>query len=202
MTIKELLGTVSRCTRRSQRDISALIGISPQLLSQRVNMGLLKFADACRICDAAGLQIALFDIVTHKRVQFDTDAFSSSGNKTRFEDAVALLRQIGIEVAIVVVPSGKIVSTSQVGYGRRIRMWIDGEEFDTMKATAVSSALNTESHKFGGVEKYNVEDPRELYRRRDGQYFFAVYRQDESDTIDPCDEETADAFILLHGKLE
>ena len=199
MTIRELLGTVSRCTRRSQRDISKLIGISPQLLSQRVNMGLLKFADACRICDAAGLQIALFDIDTHKRVHFNAAAFSTSGNKARFDDAVDLLKQIGLEVAVV--SSGKIVSSSQTGYGRRVRMWIDGEEYDTLKATAVSSALNIEAHKFGGADKYSVEDPRELYQRSDGQYFFTVYSLTEPDLIELCDEKTAQDFIDLHGLL-
>lgn len=203
MTIKELLGTISRKTKKSQREIAQLIGISPQLLNQRINMGLLKLADACRICDATGLQIALFDIDSHKRIFFDTDSFASCGNGVRFEDAVDLLREIGLETAIVDYHTGAIVTSSHSGYGRRVRGWIDGIEYDTLKASAISTGLNTESHKYGGAEKYDVDDPRELYQKSDGTYFLTVYdKRRGNDVLQPCDEKTAQAFIDLHGKIE
>lgn len=203
MTVKELLNTVGKRTKKSQREISKLIGISPQLLNQKVNMGLLKFSEACRICDAAGMQVALFDIDNHKRVLFDTDSFSTGGNGVRYDDAVDLLREIGLELAIVDAASGIVITSTKSGYGRRVRVWIDGVEYDTLKSSAISTGLNTESHKYGGTEKYNVDDPRELYQKSDGAYFFAVYKPGRGeDIIEPCDENTAQAFINLHGTIK
>lgn len=203
MTIKELLDTIKKHTKRSQREVSKLIGISPQLLNQRVNMGLLKFSDACRICDAAGLQIALYDIDNHKRILFDTDSFGTGGNGVRFDDAIDLLRELGLEVAIVDYATGRVLTSSVSGYGRRVRAWVDGTECDTLQACAIATGLNTDSHKYGGTEKYNVDDPRELYQKSDGTYFFAVYKPGRGeDTIVACDEKTAQDFIAQHGRIE
>lgn len=200
---KELLTTISRIKNKSQREISKLIGIGPQLLNQKVNGGMLKLTEACRICDAAGIQLALYDAEKHKRIPFDTDTFATSDNGVRYDDAEALLALIGLEIKLVDAATNRFLEASTGGYGRRVRAWVEGEEYDTMKANAVSSGLNTECYKFGGTEKYNVDDPRELYKTESGKWFFAVFGDTRNDDeIVTCSEEEANEFIAAHGVLE
>lgn len=203
ISAKELLTTICRIKNKSQRDVSKLIGIGPQLLNQKVNGGMLKLTEMCRICDAAGLQLALFDMSKSKRVPFDTDTFGASDNGVRYDDAEGLLALIGLEVRLVDSSSKRIIQPSTGGYGRRVRAWVDSEEYDTLKANAIATGLNTECYKFGGTEKYNVNDPRELYKTETGKWFFAVFGDTRNDdAIVPCTEEEAARFIEEHGAIE
>lgn len=203
MDSKEFINAVSRKTGRSQRWIAKQVGMASQLLNNNVNTGRLRLRDACRICDSVGLQIALFDMDTHKRIVFDSDEFVRSGNETRFDDAVNLLGNIGLEVALVDAVSGSILSGGRPGFGRRVRAWVDGIGYDTMRSIAISSGLNTDVYKFGGTGKYDVEDARELYQDSAGRYFIVSYGEKRTDDrIASCTLEEAKEFIAQHGYLE
>ena len=202
MDSKAFINAVSRKTGRSQRWIAKQVGMASQLLNNNVNTGRLRLRDACRICDAVGLKIALFDMDTHKRIEFDTDEFLASGNEARFDDAVKLLGIIGLEAALVDAISGSIITGGRPGYGRRVRAWVDGIGYDTMRSVAISSGLNTDVYKFGGTGKYDVEDARELYKDSAGRYFIATYGEKRTDDrLDTCTPEEAREFIELHGLL-
>lgn len=203
MNSKELISTIGKITGKSLRTISSEVGVSNQLLGQKINQGRLRFKDACRICDAVGLKLTLFNMRRHTKVDFDIDSFLKSNNDVKFDDAVELLGYAGIDVAVANSVSGTIITASRSGYGRRIRRWVGDVSYDTILCNALSSGLKSGAHKYGCSGKYDTDDARELYRDDAGRLFFAVYGESmNKDAIVPCTEEEAEAFIAQHGYIE
>ena len=203
MNSKELITTIGKITGKSLRTISKEVGVGSQLLGQKVNSGRLRFKDACQICDAVGLRIELFDVDRHVRIEFDVDRYLLSDNDVRFDDAIELFEYIGVEVAIASAASGTVITAGRSGYGRRIRAWVEGVAYDTMRCNALSSGLKKGVYKYGGTGKYETDDPRELYRDTQGRFFFAVYGENRTkDSIVPCTPEEAQAFIDKYGDID
>ena len=198
MTLRELMASVQRQSRKSQREIALILGLSPQHFNQKISKGILTLAEAVVMCDSLGLEIVVVDS-KDKIVPFDDSPFVSGQGTLRFLDADMLLRCLGYSLEVYDGQAKATLARVVDGFGRRVRAWIDNKDYDTANATAVSTALDC-VEKYAAPNKYNVDDPRELYKTADGDYFFAVYAPSAfNDRIELCTEEQAQAFIQEHG---
>lgn len=94
----------------------------------------------------------------------------------------------GVDVRLVLRRNEADIFAQCAGVGKRVRRVVNGMVYDTEHAVAMSNNFDA-----------SVIPARELYRDRDGNYFFAEYSGTERDKIVPCDSEDAAKFISENG---
>lgn len=198
---KQMLDYISNAKDVPYLKMAEILGISRQHLNSKVRFGRVNFLEICRICDYFGLNISLFDTKHRDYTDFKLDKFLTTDSTMRYDDVERFLNGMGIEIVLKDGISGRVVDRNVGGYGRRVRAWIDGVDYDTHNASAVSTGLNTASYKYGGTEKYNVPEPKELYRDSEGRWFYAVYGKTK-DYIKPITDDTAKKFIERYGRID
>lgn len=194
MSAREIMDSITKARHIPRLEAAKAIGLSRQHLNIKIHKGLLRFTEVCRICDAFNLRIDLFDHRRKRFAEFDSAAFGASGNGMYYNDAESLLDSLGFDVVLVDVLTESVLQRTVGGYGRRVRAWIDGVDYDTAQSSAIATGLKM------GNDKYDVEDPKELYKSSEGRWFFAVYGRTK-DYIRLTTEETAQAFIKKYGIL-
>lgn len=113
----------------------------------------------------------------------------------RADDFLALMDQLGIDVAFTVRDTGKPIKELIKGAGRRVRKMVNRVIYDTAASNALANSFYAD-----GVNEYTDGWAIELYVDSEGRYFFAKYSENgDGDHITPALAEEAATFISRYG---
>ena len=107
-----------------------------------------------------------------------------------------ILDKYNISIKLIDNLTGDEIKTARKPRGKRIKQKIKGVVYDTRKAYPVANDFFAD-----GEHEYTNGIARELYRKPDNTFFFAIYsEQDKRATIVPnIPEETAKIFVETYG---
>lgn len=119
-----------------------------------------------------------------------------SRNSLRADDFLRLLDAAGVDVTMTVRETGTPVKVFGSGAGRRVRRMVNHVIYDTRYADAISNDFYAD-----GENEYHDGRAMELYRDREGRYFFAEYTNFDGaqDRIVPVGGTDAAEFIEKYG---
>ena len=114
----------------------------------------------------------------------------------KFKYLSEILEKYNISLKIVDGISGKELEPNRMGRGKRVVQVVDGVTYDTGKAYAIANDFFAD-----GKHEFSNGFARELYRMKDGTYFYAIYTEwNDKATIAPnVPEESALKFVKTYG---